>query len=256
MRTLAMVFGLSGYALFVLTLTYTVGFVTDVGVPRSVDSGGPAATPGLAILLNGLLLAVFAVQHTIMARPRFKRWLARFVPVAVERSVFVVAASLSLLLLMWQWRPIPLELWRVETPLAHAMLRAVCIAGFALAVYSSFLIDHFDLFGLRQTWCYFRGVPYVPRPFVERSLYRHVRHPLMLGFLIAFWATPRMTVGHFVLAALVTAYVRVGTWIEERGLLAAHGGVYAAYRARTPALLPRLRRADRAVQAEASGAAS
>lgn len=255
MRLAVLVYGIVAYAGFLATLTYTMGFVTNFAVPRTIDVGGSEAPIGAAVLINALLLLVFALQHTIMARPAFKRWIARFIPEAAERSTFVLAASGALALILWQWRPIAIDIWRVESLTAGAAITGVCALGFAIVLYSSFLIDHFDLFGLRQVWLFYRRQAYVPRPFAERSLYRHVRHPLMLGFLIAVWATPHMTIGHLAFALLVTGYILVGIRFEERDLVRGLGEKYADYRRRTPALLPRLRWPEAAVRPAAGRAA-
>ncbi|MEW6250856.1 MAG: methanethiol S-methyltransferase [Planctomycetota bacterium] len=254
MRAAVLGYGVAAYAVFLVTFVYAMGFVANVGVPKSIDSGprGPVWT---ALLVNAALLMVFVVQHTIMARPAFKRWWIRFVPKAMERSTFVLLASAALALMMWQWRPIGGTVWAVEGGWLRGPLMAVSAAGWGLVLYASFLIDHFDLFGLRQVWLHFRGRPYTMHPFTERSLYRRVRHPLMLGFLIAFWATPLMSAGHLFFAVLVTGYVLVGIWFEERDLLRHLGPAYAAYRQRTPMLVPwrRVQRAE--VPASAAGAA-
>jgi protein-S-isoprenylcysteine O-methyltransferase Ste14 len=201
----------------------------------------------VAVLINGLLLGLFAVQHAVMARPGFKAWWTRIVPAAAERSTFVLSTCVVLALLVWQWRPIEGIVWRVDWPMAAGFLYAVSFLGWGIVLYSSFLIDHFDLFGLRQVWFYFRGKQYTSHPFVERSLYRLVRHPLMLGFLIAFWATPNMTAGHLVFALLTTGYILIGTRIEERDLVQFLGDAYLSYRARTPGLIPFLRPRAKAV---------
>lgn len=244
-RWAVLAYGLAAYAMFLGVITYAMGFVSNVAVPRSIDAGGRSASLLEAILVNAGLLAVFAIQHTIMARPWFKHRLARIMPSAAERSTFVITASAALALLMWQWRPVALDLWRIESAAGQAAMLAVCALGFGIVLYSSFLIDHFELFGLRQAWSYFRGRAHTPRGFAERSLYKHVRHPLMLGFLIAFWATPHMTVGHLFFAVLISGYVVMGIWFEERDLSANLGRAYEQYRRRTPMLIPRIRAAGR-----------
>lgn len=231
--------GLIGYAGFLVTIVYAIGFVGNFGVPKGIDAGtgGPV---GRAVLVNVLLLGLFAVQHTIMARPAFKRRWTRIVPSAVERSLFVLITVALFCLLFWQWRPMTAVVWDVQWPAARYLLITLMMTGWGLVFYSSFLIDHFDLFGVRQTYLHWRGIPYTQRPFVERSLYRWVRHPLMVGFMIAFWSTPTMTQGHLLFAAVTTAYILFGTFIEERTLLAHLGEDYAAYRRRTPKFIPRL----------------
>jgi protein-S-isoprenylcysteine O-methyltransferase Ste14 len=184
------------------------------------------------------LLAAFALQHNVMARLAFKRWWTRFVPEPIERSTFVLLASLLLCLLCWQWRPLPEPVWEIEAPALRAALTALSLAGFGLVVLASFVIDHFDLFGLRQVWLHVQGRPYRHPPFQARSLYRWVRHPLMLGFLVAFWSAPTMSQGRLLFAAVTTAWIVVSIRIEERTLLAMLGEDYRAYRERTSMLLP------------------
>ncbi len=244
-RTAVFVYGVLVYAIFVVTLLYAIGFVEGAVVPKAINDGLPGPV-GAAIVVNVLLLSLFAIQHTIMARPGFKRWWTRIIPPAAERSTFVLAASSLLLLLFWQWRPITGVVWEVQTPVLRAVLYGVSLAGFGIALYSSFLIDHFDLFGLRQVWLHLRNRPYHHHPFMERSIYRIVRHPLMLGFLVGFWSAPTMTQGHLLFASVITGYVLFGIQVEERDLVGMLGEDYRAYRRRTPALIPFMkpRRAD------------
>lgn len=251
-RAAVLVYGLASYLVFLGVLLYAVGFVAGVGVPRSVD--GPATAAALpALAVDALLLALFAVQHSVMARPWFKRWWARLVPRAVERSTYVLVASLVLALVFWQWRPVPAVVWRVDLPPAAALLRATSLLGWILALASTFMTSHLDLFGLRQVWLHARGLPYRPTAFTARLLYGLVRHPLMLGFLLAFWAAPVMTAGHLLFAALSSGYILVGIRLEERDLLAQHGDAYAAYRREVPMLLPMPRRAARSRDAPSAG---
>lgn len=237
MRAAVLTYGVVVYAFFFVTFTYAIGFVGNFIVPKSMD-GGRQAPLLEAIVINSLLLAAFAVQHTIMARPRFKAWLTRSIPQAAERSTFVLLASAILALIMWQWRPIGPVIWSVDATWARWLLNGISLAGWGLVLYSTFLIDHFDLFGLRQVWLYARGREYTHHPFIERSVYKVVRHPLMLGFLVAFWATPQMTGGHLLFAGLITAYILVGIRFEERDLVRHLGDAYLRYRERTPALFP------------------
>ncbi len=241
MRTAILAYGAIVYAYFLATFLYMFGFVENLWVPKSIDTGATTAWP-LAVIINAALLGLFAVQHAIMARPWFKRWWTQYIPQAAERSTFVLVTCLILTLLVWQWRPLTAVVWTIDNPIAHALLTTLSLAGWALALYSSCLIDHFDLFGLRQVWLHYRGRDYTEHPFVEKAAYRFVRHPLMLGFLMAFWFTPHMTAGHLLFALLTTGYIMVGTWMEERDLLAKLGGAYAAYRRRTPSLIPSVRR--------------
>ncbi|MCU0961785.1 MAG: DUF1295 domain-containing protein [Pirellulaceae bacterium] len=239
-RTIVLAYAAAAYASFLGAILYAMGFEANVGVPKGIDDGPPASSWPAAVVINVGLLALFAVQHTIMARGRFKRWFVRFVPTPVERSTFVLAASSLLLLICWQWRPLPAVIWSATHPLSQGLLQCVSLLGWVIVFYSSFLIDHFELFGMRQAWLYFQGRPYTPPEFTRRSLYNHVRHPLMLGFLIAFWSTPTMSAGHLLFSSVITAYVLVGVAFEERDLLRAYGASYAEYRRTTPMLIPLL----------------
>ena len=202
-RILIFVYGLFAYAMFFITICYAIGFVGNFIVPKSIDTG---VEIGLlpALVINGLLLSLFVVQHTIMARPAFKAWWTTIIPKAMERSTFVILASAILLLTFWQWKPQSAIVWNIEQPALRIALIAVSMLGWATVFFSSFLIDHFDLFGLRHVTLHLRKRPYTNQPFAERSLYKLVRHPLMTGFLIAFWVTPTMTVGHLFFAVMTT----------------------------------------------------
>lgn len=234
---LTLIYGAVCYALFLVVFCYAMGFVEGVVVPKGIDDGLVVDTPR-AILVNALLLAMFAIQHTIMARPAFKTWWCRTVPRPIERSTFVLVASALLALMMWQWRPMPGLVWHVDTPWLRGALWGVSIGGWALVLYATFVIDHFDLFGLRQVWLHFRGVEYHHPPFAERSIYKLVRHPLMLGFVIAFWAAPSMSAGRLLFAVVTTAYIFVAVRIEERDLARLLGEPYRDYCKRTPRLIP------------------
>lgn len=240
-RLLVLGAGLVAYAMFFGTILYAIGFVSNLVVPKGIDTGEPAAL-GLSLLINGALLALFVVQHTIMARPAFKRWFTRFIPEAMERSIFVGAASACLMLLFWQWRPLPQVVWHVNEATLRWLLIAVSMAGWGIVFASSFMINHFDLFGLRQSFYGFLGRKCPPVSFRLTAFYRFVRHPLMVGFLIAFWATPTMTVGHLFFAVMTTGYIFLGTAIEERDLVAALGEKYIDYRRRVRGFIP-IRRA-------------
>jgi protein-S-isoprenylcysteine O-methyltransferase Ste14 len=234
---LAFVYGVVCYAVFLVSFLDAIGFVEGILVPKAINDGTPVAVPR-AVLINVLLLSLFAVQHTIMARPGFKKWWTRFVPKPIERSTFVLVASLVLLLIFWQWRPIPMVLWHVEHPVGRFLLEGLSFAGWALVLYASFLIDHFDLFGLRQVFLHLRKRAYSHPAFASPPLYRLVRNPLMLGFVVAFWSTPYMTAGHLLFAAVTTGYILVGIQFEERDLARILGADYLRYRERTPMLLP------------------
>jgi protein-S-isoprenylcysteine O-methyltransferase Ste14 len=236
-----MLYGMLAYLAFLAAILYAIGFVGNLFVPKSIDSGPPGEIlPSVAV--DALLLSLFAIQHTIMARPGFKKWWTRFVPAPLERSTFVLCASLLLMLLFWQWRPIPGVLWEIEPGIARSLLVGLSLCGWGLVFYASFLIDHFDLFGLRQTFLAWRGRPYTPPSFKTPLLYRMIRNPLMLGFLIAFWSTPSMTHGHALFCVLTTAHIFVGISFEERDLLRILGEDYRRFREQVPMILPWPRR--------------
>jgi protein-S-isoprenylcysteine O-methyltransferase Ste14 len=239
-RTVTFLYGLVCYTIFLGTFLYMVGFVADFGVPKGIDSGTAGALPA-SLAVDALLLMLFAVQHTVMARPAFKRGLRRLLPRAAERSTFVLASSLALIVLVWQWRPLPATVWEVHGSAASQLLWGVCALGWATVLFGTFMISHTHLFGLTQVWAHLRNRE-IPEPqFQTRWLYRYVRHPLMLGFIIAFWATPRMTVGHLVFAAASTGYIVLGTLaFEERDLERYLGEPYQRYRRTVPAFIPHL----------------
>ncbi|MEO8410977.1 MAG: methanethiol S-methyltransferase, partial [Propionivibrio sp.] len=218
------------------------------GVPKSVDTG-VATTLVEALVVDVLLLTLFAVQHSVMARQSFKRWWTQVVPEAVERSTFVLAASLALTLLFWQWRPIPGVLWQVGNPVAEALLHALFWIGWALLLVSTFLINHFELFGLRQVFSHWAGRALAAPEFRTPLFYRWVRHPIYLGFVLAFWAAPTMTFGHLLFAVAGSGYILVGIWFEERDLVRQFGDRYRSYREQVGMLLPRRARAQRADRA-------
>lgn len=228
------------YGLFLAVLVYAVGFFAGFAVPKDIDDGVRSGWP-LAVAIDMGLLALFAVQHTVMARSWFKRWLTRVVPRPAERATFVLGATLALALLFWAWRPVGGVVWKLSGP-AYAVILAVQLAGWAMALSSTFMISHCDLFGVRQAWLHLRGTGYTPPAFTQRGLYRRVRHPLMAGFVIVFWAAPVMTAGHLLFAAAATGYILAGIWFEERDLVRSLGPAYAAYLASVPALIPSPRR--------------
>jgi protein-S-isoprenylcysteine O-methyltransferase Ste14 len=237
-RTATLVYGVACYAVFFATFLYAIGFIGNLLVPKSIDAE-PTTPLATALIVNALLLGPFAVQHSVMARPGFKRWWTRFVPAPIERSTYVLVASAALIALFAFWQPVGGVLWDLQDPRARAALYGLYAFGWALVLVATFLINHFDLFGLRQVWLYFRGKPYRPLGFVTPGPYRHVRHPLYIGWFFAFWATPTMTVAHLVFAGLATAYILIAIQLEERDLLATHPE-YAAYRRRVPMLVPRV----------------
>lgn len=236
-RLLTIVYGAASYLLFLASFVYVVGFIAGIGVPRTLDAGLQAPLME-AVVVDLLLLGLFVVPHSVMARPRFKRWWTRFVPSTIERSTYVLVSSVLLFLLCWEWRPIPDLVWHVTSPAARLALVALHWIGWVTVLASTFMISHFDLFGLRQVWLAWRGRPYTESGFRTPLLYRLVRHPLMLGFLVAFWATPAMTAGHLLFALGMTAYILVALQVEERDLVAAIGPEYRAYQSRVPMLLP------------------
>jgi protein-S-isoprenylcysteine O-methyltransferase Ste14 len=241
MRHFFLAYGISAYLLFLAAILYGIGFVGDLPlVPKGINDGTP--TPVLtAVSVNVALLLLFAVQHNVMARPWFKNWWTRFVPPPIERSTYVAVASLILMLLYWQWRPIPEVIFRVENSIGKVVLWTLYFFGWALVFYSSSVIDHFELFGLKQVWRNFRRETHSTAPFSERSLYRLVHHPLMLGFMVAFWSAPTMTLGRLLFAAVTTLWILFAIQLEERDLARFLGEPYREYRARTPMLVPLLR---------------
>ncbi|MEZ4281949.1 MAG: isoprenylcysteine carboxylmethyltransferase family protein [Myxococcota bacterium] len=242
-RFAALAYAVICYGVFFSTFLYAIGFLANFGVPWSIDSE-PTSPPSTAILVDLALLSVFAVQHSVMARPGFKRVWTRLVPRPVERATYVLASSLALALLFWGWQPIAGGLFSIADETARTILHAVFLCGVGLVLYSTFLIDHFDLFGLRQALLFARGIDYTEKRFVTPSLYKHIRHPLYVGWFVTFWATPDMSWGHLLMASVTTAYILVAIVFEERDLLAMLGPEYARWRARTPKFLPRGRRGE------------
>lgn len=244
-RIAAFLYGTVCYIIFFGTFLYAIGFIGNVIVPKSIDSS-PEQPLGQALLINLGLLSLFALQHSVMARPAFKRWWTRFVPQPVERSTYVLFSSLALLLLFWQWQPMGGVVWSVENAIGRGIVFAFFAFGWLLVLVSTFLINHFDLFGLRQVYLYLRGREYTQLTFGTPGPYKYVRHPLYVGWMFAFWATPTMTAAHLVFALLTTAYILVAIQLEERDLLTAHGESYAVYRRRVPMLIPRFFRTKEA----------
>lgn len=236
-RTATLVYGVICYAAFFATFLYVIAFLANVDLVKSIDSGPVTSWP-FALAVNGILLALFGLQHSVMARPGFKRAWTRFVPQAAERSTYVLFSVIALVALVWGWQPLPQVIFQVHSEVARVAVYGVFGLGVALVLYSTFLIDHFDLFGLRQVVLHFRGRPYAEKSFVTPSLYKHIRHPLYVGWFVTFWATPDLTVGHLLFAAANTAYVLVAIVFEERDLGAVLGEDYRAYRERTPRFIP------------------
>lgn len=245
-RVTIFVYGLACYAVFFATFLYAIGFVGNFLVPQGID-GVPTTGFARALLIDLGLLALFAVQHSVMARPAFKRWLTKFIPEAAERSTYVLAASVALIVLFYNWQPLGGVVWNVENGVLRTLLLVLSAFGWLLVLAATFLINHFDLFGLRQVWLQLKGRPYSTLRFSTPGPYRLVRHPLYLGFLFAFWATPTMTVTHLVFAVATTAYILLAIQLEERDLVSALGDDYRRYREQVPMILPLGRRDRRSV---------
>lgn len=243
-RNLVFAYGAVAYAIFVATFLYAIGFIANVGVPKSIDSGAEGPL-GEALLVNAALLGVFALQHTGMARAGFKRWWTRLVPQPIERSTYVLLTCAAFALLFWQWRPLPGVVWNVESPRGAALLHGLHVAGWAIMFTATLMINHFELFGLRQVWLHLRSRPHADLGFRTVGFYKLVRHPIQLGFLIAFWATPHMTFGRLLFAAGCTAYILVALrFFEEPDLVRAFGQQYRRYREQVPMFVPVRRSRD------------
>jgi protein-S-isoprenylcysteine O-methyltransferase Ste14 len=237
MRLLTLSYGSLAYLIFLGTFLYAIGFVSQYVVPKTIDTGPTSSLPA-ALLINLVLMSIFAVQHSGMARQGFKRLFARFASPAIERSTYVLLTSLSLILLFWQWQPMPTVVWNIENPTLAGVVTAGGFLGWLIVLYSTFLISHFELFGLTQVVSHFAGRMVEPMKFKTPGLYRLIRHPIYLGFIIAFWSTPMMTLGHLLFAAVTTAYIFVGIYLEERDLVAMFGHEYRRYREKVAMLVP------------------
>ena len=236
-RFIAFLYGLAAYVVFFFTFLYAIGFVEGLLVPKAIDTGVVVPMTE-ALIVNVLLMSLFAIQHSVMARKPFKQWWTRFVPVSIERSTYVLLASLTLILLFWQWRPIPTVVWQVADPQLAMAVMGLSFFGWLLVLLSTFMINHFELFGLHQVIINLAGRT-MPEPrFKTPVLYKLIRHPIYLGFIIAFWAAPTMTVGHLLFAAVTTAYIFVGIFLEERDLIELFGDEYRRYRERVSMLIP------------------
>lgn len=236
-KVIYFLYGIVAHAMFLIVYLYLIAFLANFSVPKSIDSGeiGPV---GLALFINVMLLALFGIQHSVMARQGFKQWWTKFVPRPIERSTYVLISNLLVILLMWQWQPMTGVLWSVENPAGVAILWGLFGLGWTIIVLASFMINHFDLFGTRQVYLYLRGQEYTPLQFKATGFYKYIRHPLMLGWITAFWATPHMTVGHLVFAVGTTVYILIAIQIEERDLAKFHGESYERYRRSVSMLLP------------------
>jgi protein-S-isoprenylcysteine O-methyltransferase Ste14 len=236
-RLATFLYGVVCYLIFFGTFLYAAGFIGNLVVPKSIDSGRESSLVE-ALFVNAGLLVLFAFQHSIMARPWFKRAWTRVIAEQIERSTYVLFSSLALILLFWQWRPVGVVIWRVEEPVIRIVLYGLCAFGWLLVLTSTFLINHFDLFGLRQVYLFLIGRKYTQLKFGTPGPYRHVRHPLYLGWLFAFWATPTMTVVHLFLAVATTLYILIAIQFEEKDLVDLHGEEYTRYKKRVPMILP------------------
>lgn len=239
-RVVAFVYGTLCYLLFLATFLYGVAFLGNFGLDRTID-GAATVTFGHALLVNAVLLGLFAVQHSVMARPAFKQWWTRFIPKPVERSTYVLFSSLALLLLFYVWEPMGGMIWDAQDPISRGVLYSLFAGGWLLVLVTTFLINHFDLFGMRQVWLYLQGQPYTPLKFATPGLYRYMRHPLYVGWLLTFWATPTMTAAHLVFSIATTVYILIAIQFEERDLVTVHGSAYDEYRKQVPMLVPNLR---------------
>lgn len=238
MRLINHIFGMTGYLLFNAVFVYFAGFLSNFQVPRSIDTPPTGMSVPLALAVDGGLLLIFAIHHSVAARPFFKKWLTGTVPFHLERSIYVIISSLLLAFVMWGWQPIPVELWRVDQPVLVTLIDGLFLVGLVVSLVATFQTDHSDLLGLRQIHFYLRNQPYTPPPFQEKGLYRVVRHPIMLGTLIVLWSTPSLTLGRLVFASILSSYIFVGIFLEERDLSATLGESYDHYRKKIPKIIP------------------
>lgn len=249
-RFATLVYGVFSYLLFLAVFAYAMGFIGNAFVPKSIDSG-PAPLMGVALLINLALVAVFGLQHSVMARPTFKKWITRFIPQSIERATYVFVSNLCMIALFILWQPMPDVIWDIHNPIARTALWTAFVIGWLMVPLVSILINHLDLFGVRQAWLRFRGRPYTHLKFRTPGVYNHIRHPLYVGWMIAFWATPTMSAGHLLFAVGTTVYILIAIQFEERNLMEFHSE-YAEYRTRTGWFLPRLKSSAKAVSPEVS----
>ena len=236
-RIPALLYGAICYVIFLASFLYAIGFVGNILVPKGIDAGVPASLP-VAMVVDAILLSIFALQHSVMARRGFKRWWTKIVPSSIERSTFVLFSSLALILIYWQWIPIPQSVWSVSNAALATILWIAFWLGWGIVLLSTFLINHFDLFGLHQVWNNYLGRSAPAPEFRSPFLYKFVRHPIYLGFVLAFWATPKMTVGHLLFAVATTGYMLIGIQLEERDLIAMFGTTYVEYKRRVSMIIP------------------
>jgi methanethiol S-methyltransferase len=253
MAIASLLYGIAVYLLFLVTFLYAIAFVGNLPVPKTIDSG-PAGSVPISIAIDVLLLGLFAVQHSVMARPAFKRTWTKLIPTAIERSTYVLFTGMVLLVLYWQWRPLAGIVWSVEHPAASLILQAIFWIGWNIVLISTFLINHFELFGLQQVYARMLGKPLPPPTFKAPLMYKWVRHPIYFGFLLAFWATPTMTFGHLLFALATTGYILIGIWFEERDLMALFGDQYRRYRKEVFMLIPLPRKKSRGLGVRAGEA--
>ncbi len=236
-RIISFVYGVLAHLGFLVAFMYLIGFLGNFVVPKSIDSG-QAGPVGQALLINVILIAIFGIPHSVMARPGFKQWWTKVVPQHIERSTYVMISNLLVALLMWQWQPMVGVIWNVEHPVGASVLWGLFGIGWVMIVLTSFVINHFDLFGLRQVYLHLRGMEYTPLEFKAKWIYQYIRHPLMLGWIIAFWSTPQMSAGHLVFAVGTTVYILIAIQFEERDLVKYHGEDYENYRRKVSMLIP------------------
>ena len=236
-QIVAFMYGCLAYTVFFITFLYSIGFVGNLVVPKSIDTGSES-TFVVSLLINVILLGLFAIQHSVMARPGFKQWWTKFIPEPIERSTYVLISSLLLALLFWLWQPMTGVVWNVENTFGSFVLSGIFWLGWVIVLLSTFMINHFDLFGLRQVYLNMLNKEYISIDFKTPALYKYVRHPIMLGFIIAFWATPEMTIGHLVFAIATSAYIFIGIYFEEKDLMNIHGETYGKYRHQVSMLFP------------------